>query len=139
MDILKIKSEYETKKEQISKEIEYFIESATNYDELMEMYEEKSRIYYGALEFNNAEEHRYFDNLQNIAWMIRQVLILCAIYGGMNDEKRKSQTAQKALDTLMALIGNVKKVSNKVIEQENRVIEEADLVLDLVEQFRYDV
>ena len=139
MDIMKIRIEYEAKKRQISKEIDRFLEKATNYEELIESYGEKSLIHYEALEFSSTEETRYFDNLQITAWMIRQVLVLCAVYGGMNDDERKSHMAKKALDTLMGLIGNVKKISNMVIEREQRVINEADLVLNLVSQCRNEV
>jgi len=139
MDILSVRTEYEAKKRRIAKEIDCFLEKATNYEELIESYGEKSLIHYEALEFNTTEETRYFDNLQSTAWMIRQVLVLCAVYGGMNDEERKSHMTKKALNTLMGLIRNVKKISNMVIEREQRVINEADLVLNLVSHCRNEI
>lgn len=136
MELTKIKEDYEVKLQQISGEIDTFIEYAVNYEELLEDTENKSEIDYSELIFNDAKDMRYFDNLQYTSWMLKQII---DVIGGLIDaqeDKEEVRRVRKELEMLITSFRGIKKESKEVIEHEQQVIGEVDLAIDLLNKFR---
>ena len=136
MELTKIRAEYELKQQQISNEIELFIEAAINYDELLEDYNDKSDIDYEELIFNDAKDMRYFENLESTSWMLKQVLEIIDEYIGAGDDKKKAHRAKKEIEMLITSMRGIRKESKEIMEREQQVINEADLALKLLDQLR---
>ena len=74
MEYALIKMEYDSKKQQLQEKINNFVEHAINYDELIDIYEIKENIDLAELEWDNAQDQRQFDNLQNSVWLVERVI-----------------------------------------------------------------
>lgn len=57
---------------------------------------------------------------------------------GIGDDKKKAHRAKKGVETLITSVRKIKKESNEIIEQEQRVISETNAALDLLDAIRSD-
>ena len=136
MELTKILADYELKLHQILNEINTFIVTAVNYEELIEDTEDKSKIDYSELIFNDAKNERYFDNLQCTSWMLEQIIEVIEEFTDAGENKKKAHRVRKELEMLVASLRRIKKESKEVIKHEQQVIGEVDLAIELLAQLR---
>lgn len=132
MELKKNRAEYESKLQKINVEIDDFIESAVNYDELIEDYEEKSNIEYSELVYNDAKEMRYFENLKYTSWMLKEVIAAIDEFACADNDKKKSHRVRKEMEMLITSFREIKKESKTVIEREQQVMREVDSAMELL-------
>ena len=136
MDCELIKKEYEFKKQQLQEEINSFVEHAINYDELIDCYETKEDIDLAELEWNDAQDWRRFDNLQNLAWIYERIVANIDEMMNLGDDKKKLHNFKKNIETLISSTRKLKKESQAAIECEQHFLDEANSALDLLDKIR---
>ena len=136
MDQSVIKAEYEQKKQQLSEEMDRLMEWADNYDELLDIYEDKNDIDVAELEWGNVKDARHFDNLQNLMWVYERIVAMIDEAMAVGDDKKKAHRAKKGVETLITSVRKIKKESNEIIEQEQQVINATNAALNLLDAIR---
>lgn len=136
MDQSVIKAEYEQKQQKLSEEMDRLMEWADNYDELLDIYEDKNNIDVAELEWGNVKDARRFDNIQNLMWVYERIVAMIDEAMAVGDDKKKAHRAKKGVETLIASVRKIKKESNEIIEQEQQVISETNAALDLLDAIR---
>ncbi len=136
MDLSVIKTEYEQKTQQFSEEMERLMEWADNYDELLDIYEDKNNIDVAELEWGNVKDVRRFDNIQNLMWVYESIVAMIDEAMGVGDDKKKAHRAKKGVETLITSVRKIKKESNEIIEQEQQVINATNAALNLLDAIR---
>ena len=76
MDLSVIKAEYQQKQQQLSEEMDRLMERADNYDELLDIYEDKNDIDVAELEWGIVKDARRFDNIQNLMWVYESIVAM---------------------------------------------------------------
>lgn len=136
MELIKIEEEYKVKLQEISNQIEEFIKHAVNYDDLLELCEEKSNIDYSELVFNDAKDARCFENLEYSSWMLKEIIMAIDACSSVDADKKNEHRVKKEIEELIRAIRMMKKESKQVIEHEQQVIREVDSALKLLNQLR---
>lgn len=136
MELSVIKAEYEQKKQQLSEEMDRLMERSDNYDELLDIYEDKNDIDVVELEWGNVKEARHFDNLQNLMWVYERIVAMIDEAMAVGDDKKKAHLAKKGVETLITSVRKIKKESNEIIEQEQQVINATNAALNLLDTIR---
>lgn len=131
-----IKTEYESKKQKLQEEINNFIKYAINYDELIDIYETKENIDLAELEWNNAQDQRQFDILQNSVWLVERVIDTIDEVTSIASDRKKAHNTKKGIEMLISSARRLKKESNDFIEQEQEFLIETDSVLELLDAIR---
>ena len=136
MDLSVIKAKYEQKKQLLSEEINRLVERADNFDELLEIYEDKNDIDVAELEGGTVNGARHCDNLQNLMWVYERIVAMIDESMAVGDDKKKAHRAKKGVETLITSVRKIKKESNEIIEQEQQVINATNAALDLLDAIR---
>ncbi len=136
MDLSVIKAEYEQKQQLLSEEMDRLMERADNYDELLDIYEDKNDIDVAELAWGIVKDARRFDNLQNLMWIYESIVAMIEEATDVGDDKKKAHRAKKGVETLINSVRKIKKESNEIIEQEQQVISETNAALDLLDSLR---
>ena len=136
MDLSVIKAEYEQKQQQLFEEMDRLMERADNYDELLDIYEDKNDIDVAELEWGVVKNARHFDNIQNLMWVYERIVAMIDEAMDVGDDKKKAHRAKKDVETLITSVRKIKRESNEIIEQEQQVISETNAALDLLDAIR---
>lgn len=136
MEYALIKTEYESKKQKLQEEINNFVEHAINYDELIDIYETKENIDLAELEWNNAQDQRQFDNLQNCVWLVERVIDTIDEVTSIDGDRKKAHNTKKGIEMLISSARRLKKESTDFIEQEQKFLIETNSVLELLDAIR---
>lgn len=136
MEYALIKTEYESKKQKLQEEINNFIKYAINYDELIDIYETKENIDLAELEWNNAQDHRRFDNLQNSLFLVEQVIAAIDDTLSIEGDKKKAHNTKKGIEMLISSARRLQKESKDLIDQEQQYLSETNSVLELLDSLR---
>lgn len=136
MEYALIKMKYDSKKQQLQEKINSFVERAINYDELIDIYEIKENIDLAELEWNNAQDQRQFDNLQNSVWLVERVIDTIDEVTSIDGDGKKAHNTKKGIEMLISSARRLKKESTDFIEQEQKFLIETNSVLELLDTIR---
>ena len=136
LDFSLVKSDYDAKRQQLIDEMDSLMEHAVNYEEQLELYEEKAEIDWHELEWNTAKDQRHFDDIEHSLLLIDLIIRTVDDVISAGDDKKKVHQVKKEIETLIASIRRKKNESKEVIEREQQVIDEADSALDLLDAIR---
>ena len=136
LDFSLVKSDYDAKRQQLIDEMDSLMEHAVNYEEQLELYEEKAEIDWHELEWNTAKDQRHFDDIEHSLLLIGLIIRTVDDVISAGDDKKKVHQVKKEIETLITSIRRKKNESKEVIEREQQVIDEADSALDLLDAIR---
>ena len=136
LDFSLVKSDYDAKRQQLIDEMDSLMEHAVNYEEQLELYEEKAEIDWHELEWNTAKDQRHFDDIEHSLLLIDLITRTVDDVISAGDDKKKVHQVKKGIETLITSIRRKKNESKEVIEREQQVIDEADSALDLLDAIR---
>ena len=136
MEYEKVKEEYEQKIRSVKEQIDRFIESAVNYDELIEDHGDKHSIEWDDLVWNDGKDKRYFDNLQCTLWLYESTLGVIEDYINAAGDKKETHRAKKQIETFITEFRRERKECNALIEREQHVLDAIAASGDLLDEFR---
>ena len=127
---------YQSKLQRASDEMLDLIEYADNYEEELECSEEKENIDINSLEWGNAKDARAFDILKHEIWMYERIIAHLGEMKSAGDDKAKIHRLMKANEVLIQSVRKNKNESKEFVELEQQFTNEADSVLDLLDELR---
>ena len=128
MDFSIIKTVYLSKKQQLSNEINRFVEKANNYN--------KYYIDFDELEWNDAIDRWSFEILQNTMLMYDLIITELDVAMCVGDDKKEKHRFNKDIETLITSIRRTRNESKEIIEREQAVIDETEAALALLDAIR---
>jgi len=87
-----------------------FIECTVNYDDLLEICEDKFNIDYSELVFNDAKDVRYFENLEYTSWILKEIIMAIDACSCVADKKNEYRV-KKDIEELISAVRMMKKES----------------------------
>ena len=136
MDLVTVKSDYITRHKRVTEDLEKLIENAVNYDDELEVNAQKSDFDPNALEWDNTKDERNFELLNNMSWIIEQIIANTEEILDIGEDNKKKHRSKKSLETLVSSIRKIKKESAEYIENEQRLQKIADEALVLLDEIR---
>lgn len=134
MDFLQLKAEYEKKLLELRTSFFNHIHNSSAYEE--ESVESIDEIYADELIWDTANDHRVFENIQNLICVYENIISIIDGIITASDNQKKTRNLKKDIESLIHQIRKLKKESSVIIKHEQDFTDKANDILDLLDEIR---
>ena len=135
MDLLQIKSEYEVRLKALNDELIDFIEEKSINSEYGDIDDvDREKLPNCDLEWNDAVDERYYNILQNSAWITKRIIELLDSMLSAQDDKKEVQRIIRDSHSIIYEVNRKTAESDGVIQHEYAFQNSCDEILDVLNQ-----
>lgn len=110
------------------------IHNSSAYEE--ESVESIDEIYADELIWDTANDHRVFENIQNLIYVYENIISIIDGTITASDNQKETRNLKKDIESLIHQIRKLKKESSVIIKHEQDFTDKANDILDLLDEIR---